>query len=226
MAKGMRISTKRLQIDKANSMIVVAVGIAAFLVTFSLVSIKSLVARRSYQERVRVAQEQSLEKLDANIESVNEIKKKYNVFVDRQENVLKGSKIGSGPRDGDNARIILDALPSKYDYPALASSIEKILDDRNYIVKSITGTDDEVQQNGTENTSASQQPIEMPFTMAAKGPYSNIVNVLKDFKLSIRPLHVQALILKADEGLVEMTVQGKSYYQQQRTLNISEEVMQ
>lgn len=248
----MRMSTNRLKIDKANSIMVIAVGTASFLVTFSLISVKSLSSRHAYQDKVKIAQEDSLHKLKQNIKSVDEIKQKYNEFVDRQENIISGSKTGLGPRDGDNARIILDALPSKYDYPALASTIEKILDDRAYVVKSITGTDDELQQNGSDtsgkpendvDTSAfltteskstsdesksalSQDAIPMPFSMAAKGSYDNIVNVLKDFRLSIRPLCVQSLQIKAEEKGVELSIQGKSYYQRQRVLNISEEVMQ
>lgn len=226
MAKGIQVSTKRIQIDKANSTIVVAVAVAAFLIAFSLVSTKSLLARRSYQSKVSSAQEESLEKLKTNINSVKELKIKYNEFVDRQENMIGGSSTGKGQSDGDNARIILDALPSKYDYPALASSIEKILDDRNYTVKSITGTDDEVQQNNAENLGSTQQAVEMPFSMAAKGSYSGMVDVLKAFRLSIRPIHVQVLVLKAEEGsAVELSVQGKSYFQQQRSLNITEEVI-
>ncbi len=229
MAKGMqRISTKKIQIDKANSVIVAAVGIAAFLVTFSLISTKSLLSRRAYQARVITAQEQARDKLDENINSVKDLKTRYYEFVGRSENIIKGSSTGKSPNDGDNARIILDALPSKYDYPALASSLEKIVKDRGYIIHSMTGIDQEVEQNSTESSGV-QQAVEMPFELTAEGSYKGIVDLLVAFRRSIRPFHVQVLTFEAEEDdvdAVKLGIQGKSYYQPERTLSITEEVVQ
>lgn len=229
MARGaQRLSTKKIQIDKANSVIVAAVAIAAFLVTFSLVSTKSLLSRRAYQARVIDAQEQARDKLDDNISSVKELKNRYNEFIGRSENIIKGSSTGNSPSDGDNARIILDALPSKYDYPALASSLEKILKDRGYVIYSMTGTDQEVEQNSA-NQAGVQQAVEMPFELTAGGSYKGIVDLLVAFRRSIRPFHIQTLTFEAEEDnvdIVKLSIQGKSYYQPQRTLSITEEVVQ
>lgn len=173
----MQISTKRIMIDKANSTIVMAVGIAAFLTAFSLVSARSLFAKHSYQRKVIAAQEKSLKQLEQNVESVKTLKEQYAAFVERQENVIKGSSTGSGDRDGDNARIILDALPSKYDYPALASSLEKILMDRNYVIEGIEGIDDEAAQTGgganaggAATTPAAAAQAQTPASSQAQNP--------------------------------------------------------
>src|SRR5574338_279847 len=116
MAQNLHISTKRILIDKANSTIVLAVGIAAFLTVFSMVSSKALLSRRAYQSKVIELQEKARDQLNAN----------YQAFVDRPENIIQGSSTGKGERDGDNAKIVLDALPSVYDFPGLTSSLEKI----------------------------------------------------------------------------------------------------
>jgi len=227
MASGSRISTKKIQIDKANSMVVAVVGVSAFLVAFSLVSIKSLLARRSYQAKVISAQEKARDTLTGNINAVNDLKIRYNEFTSRTENIIKGSSVGSGPRDGDNARIILDALPSKYDYPALASSLEKILLDKGYKIDSISGVDQEVTQNGA-NAAAVQQAVDMPFTVAAVGSYKGMVDLLVTFRKSIRPLYIQKLSFDAggEVDSVKLSIEGKTYYQPERTLNITEEVVQ
>jgi hypothetical protein len=251
-ARSLHGSTKRIQIDKANSTIVIAVGVAAFAVAFSLVSAKSLLARQSYQNKVITAQEKARDQLQANIEAVDDLKVKYTEFVNRQENIIKGMSTGNGERDGDNARIILDALPSKYDFPALASSLEKILVDRKYTIQTIGGTDDEATQNPDQAASgaasssapAAAQPaaatsttptatpatpgtaIDMPFDLGAQGAYKDMLALLDVFRYSIRPIYIQHLTLTAAEGgKVDLNVQGKSYYQPERTLNITEEVV-
>ena len=245
MAKGLHVSTKRLQIDKANSTIVIAVSVAAFATAFSLVSAKSLLARQSYQNKVIAAQEKARDQLQSNIDAIDDLKVKYTEFVNRQENIIKGSSAGSGERDGDNARIVLDALPSKYDFPALASSLEKILEDRNYRIQTIGGTDNEANLNAGQSTdsavpgsttpatdtAATQQTagsaVEMPFELGAEGSYQGMIDLLQVFRNSIRPLYVQMLTFTAGDGdAVQIDIQGKTYYQPERTLNITEEVVQ
>lgn len=226
MEKNIRKSAKKIQIDKANSTIVAAVCVAAFLVAFSIVAANSLLSRRSYQAKVIATQEKARDQLIDNIEAVDELKKKYSEFVTRQENIIKGDSRGRGDRDGDNAKIILDALPSKYDFPALASSLEKILVDRNYTILSISGTDDEVTYN-TEGSAQQQQPVEMPFEIAASGSYDRMIELLGVFKRSIRPVYIDSVTLSAggDNG-VQLSLQGKSYFQPERSLKITEEVVQ
>lgn len=243
MAKGLHVSTKRLQIDKANSTIVIAVSVAAFVTAFSLVAARSLLARQSYQNKVVAAQEKARDQLQANIDAVDDLKIKYTEFVNRQENIIKGNSAGNGERDGDNARIVLDALPSKYDFPALVSSLEKILKDRNYTIDTIGGTDNEASVSGgvaseppatapgqvatgTTAAPAVGSAVEMPFELGARGSYQGIIDLLKVVRNSIRPMYIQNMNISADEGdSVQITIQGKSYYQPERTLNITEEVV-
>jgi hypothetical protein len=245
MAKGARISTKRILIGKANSTIVVAVGVAAFVTAFSLVSAKSLLAKRSYQARVISAQEMARDQLKANIEAVDDLKVSYQAFVGRPENIIGGSATGNGDRDGDNAKIVLDALPSVYDFPALATSIEKILVDRNYRITTINGTDDETFQNPSAGSDTSADPsqsvttttdstqaqvgsaVEMPFQLGAQGSYGSVINLVSVLQSSIRPIYVQRLSFTAgqDKG-IQIIIEGKSYFQPEKTLKIDTEVVQ
>lgn len=245
----MQFSTKRLLIERANSTIVVVVGVAAFVTAFSLVASRSLLAKRAYQAKVIAAQEKARDQLHHNLEAVDTLKTSYQEFVSRPENIIGGSSTGQGERDGDNAKIILDALPSKYDFPALAASLEKILIDRNYRIRSITGTDNELAQNTTgaaattAPTTGNQAPVpplptqtqvpgqtaavDMPFELSAEGAYGSMIELLTVFQNSIRPLYVQKLRFTAqDGGVVEVTINGNSYYQPEKTLNIKSEVVQ
>lgn len=218
-------SSKRIQIDRANTAIVVAVSVAAFATAFSLVTSKSLMARRSYQQKVVDSRQAALDQLEANVQSVNDLKVKYSEFVSRQENIIKGSSIGNGDRDGDNARIILDALPSKYDFPALASSLEKILQYNRYKITTISGTDNEEAQSGSQ-PSPTAETVEMPFEIGAEGSYANMMDLLNILGQSIRPIYVQKLTFTASgSDKVQVNVSGKTFYKPERTLNIKEEII-
>lgn len=255
MAKSLRVSTKRLMINKANTTIVVAVAVAASVVMFSLVTAKSLLSKRSYQSRVVAAREKARDQLKDNLDAVGALQTSYEDFASRPENILGGSSAGTGPRDGDNPKLALDALPSKYDFPALTASLEKIMDERNYVIQSISGIDDEAlynssggqspetssttatnqssQQVATVDSSAAAQSttpagvVDMPFEVAAKGSYASLIDLVKVFQYSIRPMNVQKLVFTADDdGSVTVKVSGKSYYQPAKSLSITEEVVQ
>lgn len=241
MAKGSRVSTKRLLISKANTTIVVAVGVAAFVTAFSLVTSRSLLAKRSYQAKVIGLQEKARDQLKTNIQAVDSLKVAYQAFVDRPENIIGGSTTGSGDRDGDNAKIVLDALPSVYDFPALATSVEKILTDRNYKITNISGVDNEAAVNPSAVTASGDQsaatiPVEitqtgaavdMPFKLGAEGKYSAVIDLLSIFQKSIRPLYIEKITLSAGtDDAVQLLVEGKSYYQPEKNLKIESEVVE
>lgn len=234
MAGLLNVSTKRLQIDKANSTIVLVVGLAAFLTVFALVASKSLWERRSYQARVIGLEEQARDQLDANIQAVGQLKGAYQAFVARPENIIGGNSQGNSELDGDNARIVLDALPSVYDFPALTSSLEKIMIDRGYAITNISGTDNEAAQQSSgqqqDTATASQAPsrvaMEIPFEVGAQTTYKSAVDLLGVFKKSIRPFYIQRVTMTAGEdNLVEIRVAGKTYYQPEANLQITEEIV-
>ncbi len=237
----MEFSTKRLLIEKANSTIVIIVGVAAFVTAFSLVSCRSLLAKRSYQARVINAQETARDQLRENLEAVDSLEASYKEFAARPENIIAGNTTGTGERDGDNAKLVLDALPSKYDFPALIASIEKIVADRNYRIQSISGTDEEVGQSGGSSSSSASStspaasttaqtpgaPVPMPFQLTAEGQYGAMIELLAVFQRSIRPLYAQSLIFRAgNPGTVEMSYEGNSFYLPEKTLQIKHEVVQ
>lgn len=248
MAKrSMQFSTKRLMISQANSTMVVAVSIAAFLTAFSLVAARSLLVKRAYQSRVISAQEEARDQLQANIAAVDSLKASYDGFVSREENLIGGSRAGNGGQDGDNAKIVLDALPSAYDFPALVTSLEKILTDRNYEILELGGTDEEASRNveggdvqdsgstigsgtgvDTGATATAGDAVTMPFELSAEGDYNALIDLLAVFQRSIRPIFMQELIMRQENSAstVQLDVQGQSYYQPEKKLDIEYEVVQ
>lgn len=216
-------SAKRIQINKANTTMVAVVAISAFIVAFSFVASRALWIRRSYQNRVIAAKEQAADQLAANIAAADELKTAYQAFVSTPENVIGGSSSGTGARDGDNAKIILDALPSKYDFPALATSMENILKNKNYKIENISGSDDEIAQAAAEGLDS--VPVEMPFEISATGDFKSIEDLMSILQRSIRPIRVQTVELTGNNSELTATVNAVTYYQPEKTLNIKTKVV-
>jgi len=217
-------STKRLLIDKANSRVVIATSIAAFVFVFSLVAIKTLVSQANYQNHVIGAKRTAVKQLKADISATNQLKTSYAAFTGTTQNVLGGDPSGNGAQDGNNARIVLDALPSSYDFPALSASLEKILGGQKVAINSISGTDDEVAQS-TNTSSGSPQPIPMPFQVSVSGDYQSIQNLVGQFEHSIRPFQIQTLSIAGDQDKLTVNIGAQTFYQPAKTFTIGKKVV-
>lgn len=216
-------STKRSLITKANSTMVITTGVAAFLTVFCLVASKTLLSQANYQNKVIGAKKDAVEQLKDNISARDSLVSSYKSFVDTPQNVLGGNPSGTGEQDGDNAKLILDALPSKYDFPALATSLEKMITAQNLQIQSITGTDEEVtQQTGAEGA---PQAIEMPFEVQVSGSYDSIKGLIDSFGKSIRPFQIQTVELSGGESSMTATISAKTFYQPEKTFKVQTEVL-
>jgi hypothetical protein len=203
---------------------VVVTSIACFVVVFGLVASASLVNQLSYQNRVKSADNVALSRLKNDIRATQSLEKAYNTFTGGSTNIIGGNPAGSGPQDGTNVKIILDALPSAYDYPAMATSLENILTSQGVQIQSITGTDQAASQ--TNQSSASPSPQPMPFQVAVSGNYTAIQNVVNAFEHSIRPFQIQTMELSGDQTQLNLTIAAQTYWQPAQNLNISTEIIQ
>lgn len=220
----LKTSMKQMQIDKANMRMVLAVAVSAAVVVFSLVASRALLQKRSYQAKVIGAKEKAVDQLEANITAAQQLSTAYKTFVSTSTNVLGGNPQGTGDKDGDNAKIILDALPSQYDFPALASSLEKVLTANNLKIGSITGTDDEIAQG--QQQEGGLQPIEVPFTIAVTTNLDGAKNLVSVLQRSIRPIHIRKLEMSGSNSNLSVSIDAVTYYQPQKTVNIKTEVIQ
>jgi hypothetical protein len=216
--------TKRSLIGKANSTMVIATSVAAFVLVFTLVAGKALLSQMAYQNRVINEKEKALTQLKADVAAVDSLKSSYRSFVNENPNVLAGDPNGTGPQDGDNAKIILDALPSKYDFPALTTSLEYLITSQNLQIMGISGTDDEVTQQ-QQQASAEPVPIAMPFQVQVNGAYAGIQGLIDLMDRSIRPFQIQTMELSGDESSMIANITAQSFYQPEKSLTIEEEVV-
>lgn len=218
------LSVKRGLIEKSNTTIVAVTSGAVFVVTFCLVASIALFGEFNYQNRVITADKTALAQLKSDVAAAQTLSTAYDAFVSTPTNIIGGDPKGSGPQDGTNAKIVLDALPSKYDYPALATALENILTGQSVQIQSITGTDDAANQV-SDQSSAAPAPQPMPFQIVVVGNYDAVQNVVHAFERSIRPLQIQTMELAGDQSQLTLTITAQTYWQPAQNLNIQTEVV-
>ena len=216
-------SSKRIQIDKAMATIVLVVSAAAVVAAFSLVSVKALISQYSYQARVIAQQDAALRIAKKDVTVAQSLASQYKAFNDAPLNIIGGSPTGAGPQDGDNSKIILDALPSKYDFPAVISSLEKIVNDHGFKIDSLSGTDDVTQSDAA--AVATPTAVEMPFQLAVTGSYTSIQDLIGVLDHSIRPISIGTMQLSGSETTIAIVISAKTYYQPAKTLTVTTKVV-
>ncbi len=216
--------TKRSLISKANSTMVVVTSVAAFVLVFGLVAGKALLGQMSYQNKVISAKKEALTQINSNLKAVDSLNDSYRDFVTEDPNVLGGNPDGTGPQDGDNAKLVLDALPSRYDFPALATSVEALVTAQNLQIMGLSGVDEEVTQ-GLQQTSGEPTAIPMPFQVQVSGAYASIQSLVDVFLRSIRPFQIQSMEIAGDENSMTANITAQTFYQPEKILTIEEEVV-
>lgn len=203
---------------------VLATSLAAFILIFGLVAGKSLVGQMAYQNRVMSAKKAALKQLQSDLKARDTLAQSYGNFVDQNPNILGGDPAGTADKDGDNAKLVLDALPSKYDFPALTTSLEKIITGQNLRILGISGTDDEANQ-AENQTSPNPQPVPMPFQVQVSGSYTSVQSLVDVFLRSVRPFQIQTMELSGDETSMTASISAQTFYQPEKSLEIKTEVV-
>jgi hypothetical protein len=220
-----QISTKRLAISKSNTQMVVIVAAASFITVFCLVASKTVLSQNSYQNRVISAKSKAHKQLETNLKSYDSLSTSYRIFDSKNPNVLGGSISGAGDNDGSNSKLVLDALPPTYNFPALAASLEKVLSDRGMKVSSITGTDDQVAQQ-SNTSSPTPKTVEIPFTFTVdNASYTQITQLADALQHSIRPIQIDTLNLSGSINNMTATFTAHTYYQPAKSLQITNKVV-
>lgn len=241
MAKALQLS-KRVQVDKAQALMLAIVVGASLITVFSLVASRAFFAQARYLDRVATKKEAAVKQLKANKAAVSTLVTSYKAFAEQNPNLIGGNTDGTAERDGDNARLVLDALPSKYDFPALATSLEKLL--TGYAINEISGSDESAAQDQasgiatTDTTTEAVTPeivdtvpggagsvtlVEMPFTIAATSDYAGIQRMFTTFEKSIRPFQVKSIELTGTNAKLKAVVTAQTFYQPEKDLTITTE---
>lgn len=211
--------TKRMQVNKAQATMLALVIGASIVTVFALVASKSFFNQAKYLNKVATEKEKAVTQLKSNKDAVSKLVASYKSFAGQNPNLLGGSPNTNGDHDGDNGRLVLDALPSKYDFPALTTSLEKLL--TGYTITSINGTDDGVAQS----TGGATAPVPIPFSLTVGSDYPGIQKLITTFERSIRPFQVQTITLSGDNTQLTAVINAQTFYQPEKNLKIGTTVI-
>jgi hypothetical protein len=195
---------------------------------FCLFSVKALLSQAAYQRKVLHARRVALKQLKSNIEASKQLETQFNQVFEGSDpvNIIGGKNTKDtnvSPPDGDNARIVLDALPSKYDFPALITSIAKIVSADNIGQPSVSSTDESKTIDSKPAINPSPKMIQL--NVSGTSSYTNVQNLIKDFERSIRPFDITNLQLGGNLSAMTVTAIANSYFQTAKSLDLQTEVI-
>lgn len=215
-----KISVKRLQLDKSNKTMYLTLVVCSIATALSLVALRSFTSEATYYRRIVSKKEKAVSVLKKNESALATLQASYRDFVEQDPNALGGRLSGVADRDGDNAKLVLDALPSSYDFPALTASLEKLL--TGYKIDGISGTDDSISQSELRTPG---QIIEIPFTVSVTTDYEGAKKLLDMFDRSIRPFYVKSIDISGQSNSLLVTINAKTFYQSPKSMEIKSEIV-
>lgn len=208
-----KISSKHLQIDKANTNILIAASVTTAIVIFSVVAAQALINQMKYQSKVIGLRSKAASQLSKNVTAAKTLNEAYIAFDGSPESVIGNSE--------KNSKVVLNALPSKYDFPALATSLQGIINNSGN-KGSVTGTDDEAN---ALQTSASPQTVDIPFQMNATGTTATIQQLLSYIERSIRPIKISQISISGSDTSLQVSLTAKTYYQPEKQLEYKDVIV-
>lgn len=187
-------SKKRIKIDEAKAKMFAFVAAAAAVVAACIVLMNYIWGVRSFNNRVIDELKSTNETAQQSASSAEELSNEFKA--------LESSDV--------NSKTILDALPNVLDFPALATSVEKLVAEDKLVLESFSAED---TSDSAEISSINPEPIEIPFTVVVNGEYSDIKSFITNSEKVIRPLQITNIEYKGTERAMSATIQFLTYYQ-------------
>ena len=213
LRKSLEFSTKQSLVEKDNNFILVVLSVTSFIVVFCLVGSNALYKRISYQDKVINARTTADNQLKANINSSTSLQCAYNSFEAQTPVVTGVSK---------NSIMVLDALPSKYDFPALVTSLSKLMAISGLSVQTINGIDAEVS---AVQSSPDPKVVPINFQLTGNGSYSAVSTFISNLEKSIRPITISNITFSGSDAKLTVTIKATTYYQPEKIFKITQNVI-
>ena len=209
-------STKHAQIRTASTHIFIGVAVASVVVSMSLVTLNIMWGTASFNEKVHGKQEEARDTLEQNIEAIKPLQESF------QRLEIGGKLIPAQPDDKTNSELILDALPSAYDFPELATTMNNLAESSGVNLLAFRGSD----EGSTAQTSApNPEPVVIPFTVEVEGTYEDVTRFLLNTESSIRPIRVLSMDLTGSSSKLELVMNAETSYQPAFDLTIQKETV-
>lgn len=221
---------KRQQISNANRTMFVWVAAVSAVVGIAIVGSVLLYQKAAFNERVLSLKDKTVSTLRENNKVVPDLEDKI-----RQMNTNQALKDVMGPNQTQPIRVVLDALPSEANSPALGSSLQtKFLNDPALRIESLTvdpvvGVESQTSSNVKDASStASTNANEITFRFAVSVDINN-ANALKELlqrlERSIRAVDITSLKIEAQSNRLLLSVEGRAFYEPAKTVQLQEQAV-
>ncbi|SRR6266496_569222 len=217
---------KRQQIENAGRTMFLWVAIASVAVSICVVTAQFLFQRWTYNNHVLTAKYKAADTLKKNLTSAKQLQDAVNALV--SDDNLASVKTST---DDPNTKSVLDALPSKFDATAFATSLQQAILSRSGVtIEGITvpSQDPNTSSTGTTantTTATDPTPQEMKFDVTVSGSYDKIRGMMFDLERTIRPIKMTAITLTGDDAAMSATISGVTYYQLSKSAVVKQEVV-
>lgn len=220
---------KRTQIAIANRTMFVWVAGVSVLVGFALVIGIFLVQMLIFNEKILAEKSHTVETLRDNIKNIDTLSSQVRA-LDANANLISSK---ANP-DDETLQVVLDALPSVANSPALGASIQqKLLGGIDNISIDSLQPDlvvgiESLTNNSIENASAASsadKQSEITFRFSVTGDYEALEQVLLNLEKSIRTIDVISMTIQSNNGRCSLSVQGRAYYEPERIVELKDKLI-
>lgn len=216
---------KRTQIANANRVMFIWVAAVSVLFGFALVASIFLTKLLFFNEKVLSEKSKTVATLKLNNSNVSKLEEQIKVLNTNQLLINNMTE-----PDTEAVQVVLDALPSEANSPALGASIQnKLINDIPGLtvdtfqvipvdgVESLTDTEDTVEAT-TSTTSNSLG--EISFNISVYGDDNALKQVLVNLEKSIRTIQVTSLKIESQGTLRSLKIEGKAFYLPARVVKL------
>lgn len=221
---------KRQQISNANRTMFMWVAAVSAVVGIAIVGSILLYQKAVFNERVLAVKDKTVNTLRDNNKVIPELEDKI-----RQMNTNQALTDAMAPNQTQPIRVVLDALPSEANSPALGSSLQsKFLNDPALKIESLNvdpvlGVESQAQGNVQDASGAAETAAnEITFRFSVSVDINN-ANALKELlqrlERSIRAIDITSLKIEAQSNRLVLSVEGRAFYEPAKTVQLQEETV-
>jgi hypothetical protein len=221
---------KRQQISNANRTMFMWVAAVSAVVGIAIVGSILLYQKAVFNERVLGVKDKTVSTLRENNKVIPELEDKI-----RQMNTNQALTDAMAPNQTQPIRVVLDALPSEANSPALGSSLQsKFLNDPALKIESLNvdpvlGVESQAQDNVQDASgaaAASANEITFRFSVSVDINNANALKeLLQRLERSIRAIDITSLKIEAQSNRLVLSVEGRAFYEPAKTVQLQEETV-
>lgn len=214
---------KRQQIEVTNKHIFVWVALTSVIVSFCIVALQFLVKEFLFNQKVINEKSATNQQIVDNIAAGKELTNNVN-------KLLADANLGSVQRQTDEEatalNVVLDALPVKGDATSFANSLQTVVFPRSGVaIKELSTSIEQTDEFAADTTTATTEVPTLPFKAGLSGTYEEMQKALLDIARVIRPINLTKLSIRSDDGnKLQVSIEGHTYYQPARTIEIKKEI--